>query len=99
MKKKKITLMVAASIVVAIATLNVRLSVQKTNTHVSLFNIEALTEELPRELTAMEMDILLYGSLVSMGLRSYSNPFHAIKYSSHISVYYLVSMSDITITI
>jgi hypothetical protein len=96
MMKKKMKLIVIVSIVVvAVGVLNLRLSTQKTNTHASLFSIEALTEEL----SPTEEEILLHGSLILIPVRSYSQPFNAIKYSSHINVYYSVNLSNITIQI
>jgi hypothetical protein len=73
---------------------------QKTKTNVSLINIEALTDEWDSELSAIEVEILLQGSLADIPVRSYSStPFHAIKYSSHIDVYYLVTLNNISVKI
>jgi hypothetical protein len=93
--KKKLTLIVTASMVIAGMILNMRLNTQKTNVDVLLFNIEALTSELTPE----EEEILLHGSLAATPFRSYSQPLSAIKHSSHITVAYLTSLNNITVQI
>jgi hypothetical protein len=52
------------------------------------------------ELLADEVDILLQGSLIDRPVKSYSStPFHAAKYSSHITVYYLNDLNNISVKI
>jgi hypothetical protein len=96
-KGKKLWILIGvAGMTVNIATLNLHLNVQKIRTNVSLVNIEALS----RELTDIEEDILLQGSLYYMTVRSYSStPFQAIKHSSHITVYCLMDLNNISVKV
>jgi hypothetical protein len=99
MNRKLPFLVIIASISFAIAILNMRLNTQETNANIVLANIEVLTDEL----TQWEREILLEGSLVVIPAKSYSpissQPFTAIKHSSHINVYYSVNLTNINVKV
>jgi hypothetical protein len=88
-------------LIVAGTVVNLRLNTQNSNTNVSLFNIEALTNEADEddELTPEEKTMLLHGALSTIPLRSFTMPFQATKHSSYISVYYLVTLNNISVKI
>jgi hypothetical protein len=66
------TLIIVTGLVFTIAIANLRLSTH-TNIHASLFNLEALTDEMgTREPIYTEMKILLHGSLAVIPAKSYS---------------------------
>jgi hypothetical protein len=84
------------SLTVTIATLNLYFNTHNTKTNVSLGNIEAVSSEL----TDIEEDILLQGSLIDRPVRSYSStPFQAIKSYSHITVYCLMDLNNISVKV
>jgi hypothetical protein len=95
MNKKLASAIVVAGITFTVAGLNMRLNTQGENRCISLLQIEALSEES----SAITDVIELHGSLIFIPVKSYSQPFQAIKYSSHINVYYSVNLSNITIQI
>jgi hypothetical protein len=95
MNKKVSLVIVAASIVIVIATLNVHLNACIENPLVLLNEIEALTEESDDD----DDDIGLFGSLSVIPLRSFATPFQATKHSSYISVNYLVTLTNISVQI
>ncbi|MDR2026383.1 MAG: DUF3244 domain-containing protein, partial [Prevotellaceae bacterium] len=98
MNRKLSFAIVTGSIVIAGATLNIRLNTQVDNPSVSLKHIEAMTYEY--SYVDEEDEIDLHGSVYWMPVKSYSStPFRATKYSSHITVYYLVNLSNITVQI
>jgi hypothetical protein len=99
MNKKLSFAVVTGSIVIiiGIAVVNIRLNTQIINPFVSLNRIEALADE--SSYLDEETIIDLMGSLYDPPVRSFSTPFQVIKHSSHISVYYLVTLNNITVKI
>ncbi|MDR0605022.1 MAG: DUF3244 domain-containing protein [Bacteroidales bacterium] len=92
--KKRFLIIGTASMVIGM-TVNMRLNIQKTNANASLFSIEALTNELTPE----EEEILIYGSLYFIPVKSFSQPFQATKYASYINVSYLANLTNITVQV
>jgi hypothetical protein len=101
---KKLTLaIVTGSITFIVAALNTSLNMQ-SNSSVSLIlnNIESFANNGSEcDNCDLENDpIALHGSLIDRPVRSYSStPFHAIKYSSHIAVYYLIDLNNISVKV
>ncbi|MDR1327568.1 MAG: DUF3244 domain-containing protein [Heliobacteriaceae bacterium] len=92
--RKKLLLPAAVGIIFAAAVLNMRLNTQNENRGLSINRIEALSGEWWMD---EDDEIDLLGSLVVMTVKSYSQPFQAIKHSSHINVYYSVNLTDINV--
>jgi hypothetical protein len=96
MNKKLSLTIVAASMTCSVAVLNMRFNTQIENSSISLNKIEALAGEPWEE----DDEIDLHGSVVYIPVRSIaSKPFQAIKYSSHITVSYLINLNNITVQI
>jgi hypothetical protein len=99
--KRKLTLGLVVTLTGVIAAMNVHLNSQKNASTVSLYSLEVLASELCgcERSNGSNDPIFLMGCLSFPTPRSLSMPFSAINGHSSIEVYYLVNLSNITITI
>jgi hypothetical protein len=97
---RKKLLLLATGIACAVAVLNMCLNTQNENRQLSMYRIEALSDEWYMD---EDDEIDLYGSLGTLPIKSYSpissQPFQAIKHSSHIDVHYSVNLTDINVKV
>jgi hypothetical protein len=97
---RKNLLLFAAGITFAVAVLNTRLNTQNENRQLFMYRIEALSGEFDMY---EDDEIDLHGSLAVIPAKSYSpissQPFTAIKHSSHINVYYSVNLTNINVKV
>jgi hypothetical protein len=102
MNKKLSLAIVTGSITLIGATLNTTLNTQENcSVSLTLNNIESsASNEYECDCDDENDPIALQGSLADMPVRSYSStPFQAVKHPSHIDVYYLISLNNITVKI
>jgi hypothetical protein len=99
MNKKLSLAIVAGSITFIVAALNMNLGTQKSSSvSLNLNSIESLAND-ECDCDDENDPIALHGSLAVIPVKSYSQPFHATRYSSYIKVDCLISLSSITVKV